>query len=318
MTPASPIRIGISSCLLGQKVRYDGGHKRDRFLTDTLGEYVQWVPVCPEVELGLGTPRETIHLVQLNGEVRLRSTKSQVDLTESMRRFAEQRVESLADEDLCGYVLKNDSPSCGMQRVKVHQAKGGPKREGQGVFAAALLSRFPNLPIEEEGRLCDPRLRENWVERIFAYRAMKDLWKPRWRIGHLVDFHARHKFALLAHSEKDFRQLGRLVATAKQIPREELREGYETGFMTAMKRIATTKKNVNVLQHMLGFFKKELDGPSRHELLTQIEDYHRGIVPLIVPLTLIRHYVRVFDIGYLAGQTYLNPHPKELALRNHV
>ena len=251
--PAAPIRIGISSCLLGQKVRFDGGHKHDRYLTDTLGTYFEWVPICPEVEIGLGTPRETIRLVQLGGDTRLVSTKSEVDLTERMQRYATQRVKLLKGEEISGYILKKSSPSCGMERVKVYQPKGPAKRTGTGVFAAALLEQFPNLPVEEEGRLCDPRLRENWVERVFAYVALQALWRGRWRIGDLVDFHTRYKYTLLAHDEKTFRELGRLVAAAKTTPRGELRDRYECLFMTALKRIATTRKNVNVLQHMFGF-----------------------------------------------------------------
>ena len=311
---APTIRIGISSCLLGNKVRFDGGHKHDRYLTDTLGQHFEWVPVCPEAELGLGVPRETIQLVQAEdeGQVRLFTTKSNIDLTRRMRSFATRRAAALAKENLSGFILKNRSPSCGMERVKVHQAKGPPKRTGQGLFAEALLQRLPNLPVEEEGRLCDPRLRENWVERVFAYHALKGLWAKRWKIGDLVRFHTAY------HSPADYRQLGRLVVDAKSIPRNELRSRYEADFMRALKKIATTRKNTNVLQHMVGFFKKELDADSRHELLAHIEDYRQGLVPLIVPLTLIRHFVRVLQIPYLEDQAYLNPHPKELALRNHV
>ncbi len=315
---ASPIRIGISSCLLGQQVRFDGQHKHDRYLTDTLGQYFEWVPVCPEVEVGLGTPRETIQLVQLEHAVKLRTTRTKIDLTRRMAAFAKKRVKELQAEDLCGYILKKDSPSCGMERVKVQQAKGSPRRVGVGLFAQSLLERFPNLPVEEEGRLCDPKLRENWVERVFAYHALQQLWRRRWKVGDLVDFHTRHKFALLAHAEPEYRQLGKLVAAAKAVPRGELRSRYETLFMTGMKKIATAKKNCNVLLHMLGFFKKELDPHSKQELLSHIEDYRRGVVPLVVPLTLMRHYVRILDVPYLRNQVYLNPHPKELALRNHV
>jgi uncharacterized protein YbgA (DUF1722 family)/uncharacterized protein YbbK (DUF523 family) len=315
---AQPIRIGISACLLGQKVRYNGGHTEDRFITRTLGNYFEWVPVCPEVEVGLGTPRETIQLVRLSGEIALQTSTTKVDLTSRMRSYARRRVKELANEDLSGFILKRSSPSCGMERVKVHQEKGPAKREGRGLFAEALLHRFPNLPVEEEGRLCDPRLRENWVERVFAYQAVKQLWQGRWRIGDLVAFHTRYKLLLLAHSEQEHRQLGRLVAAAKSLPRNGLRQSYETAFMSAMKKIATTRKNVNVLQHMLGFFKQQLDPASRAELLSHIEDYRQRLVPLVVPLALIRHYVRLYDVEYLRDQAYLNPHPKELALRNHV
>lgn len=313
-----PIKIGISACLLGEKVRFDGGHKHDRYLTDTLGGYFEWVPVCPEVELGLGTPRETIQLVRIDRQVRLRSTKTRVDLTEQMNQYAKSRAAALAKEDLSGYVLKKDSPSCGMERVKVYPPQGSPQRNGVGLFAQALLEQFPHLPVEEEGRLCDPKLRENWICRVFAYHALQSLWSRRWTVGKLVDFHTRYKFVLLAHSEKDYRELGRLVAAAKSLPRAELRARYETTFMTALKKIATARKNANVLQHMLGFLKKDLDVPSKHELLEHIEDYRQGLVPLVVPLTLLRHYVRILDVEYLRDQVYLNPHPKELALRNHV
>lgn len=312
------LRIGISSCLLGQEVRYDGGHKRDRYVTDTLGRYFQWLPVCPEVELGLGTPRETISLVQLGGDVRLRTTKTDVDLTDDMRRFARRRAAQLEKENLAGYILKKDSPSCGMERVKVVQENGPSRRTGRGLFAAALRERMPQLPVEEEGRLCDPRLRENWVERVFAYEALKRLFRGRWTAGDLVAFHTRYKFVLLAHCETDYRALGRLVARAKSLPRAELREQYARQFMTAMEHLATPRRNANVLQHMLGFFKTDLDAATRSEVLAHIDDYRRGLVPLVVPLTLLRHYVRVLNVAYLADQVYLNPHPKELALRNHV
>jgi uncharacterized protein YbgA (DUF1722 family)/uncharacterized protein YbbK (DUF523 family) len=313
-----PIRIGISSCLLGQEVRYDGGHKHDLYLTGTLGQYFEWVPICPEVEVGLGTPRETIRLVRLGDDTRLVTAKTEVDLTDQMRKFARERAGSLSKEKLSGYIFKKGSPSCGMERVKVYQVKGPAKRVGTGLFAAALMDRFPNLPIEEEGRLCDPRLRENWVERVFAYHALQRLWTRGWRIGDLVAFHTRYKLALLAHHEEKYRELGRLVASANSLPCGELRERYEKKFMAAMKEVATVGENVNVLQHMLGSFSVQLDAMSRQELVSHIEDYHRGLVPLVVPLTLIRHYVRLLDVEYLKDQVYLNPHPKELALRNHV
>jgi uncharacterized protein YbgA (DUF1722 family)/uncharacterized protein YbbK (DUF523 family) len=310
--------VGISACLLGEEVRYDGGHKRDRYVTDTLANFFQWVPVCPEVELGLGTPRETIQLVQLGDEVRLRTTRTDADLTDDMRRFARRRAAELARERLSGYILKKDSPSCGYERVKVRQPKGPAKRHGRGLFAAALLEQMPPLPVEDEGRLCDPRLRENWVERVFAYHALEGLFAARWKPRDVVEFHTRYKFALLAHSEPDYRELGRLVARAKSLSRAELREAYTAQFMTALSKPATVRRNVNVLEHLLGFFKRDLDAAAKRELLAHIDDYRRGLAPLVVPLTLVRHYVRLLDVRYLADQVYLNPHPKELALRNHV
>jgi uncharacterized protein YbgA (DUF1722 family)/uncharacterized protein YbbK (DUF523 family) len=312
------IRIGISMCLLGEKVRYDGGHKHDRFLTDTLGEFFEWVPVCPEVEVGMGTPREAIQLVQLDGDVRLLGRESKTDHTEAMRSYARRRVEQLARSKLSGYILKKDSPSCGLERVRVHHGPNRVTRAGRGLFAAAMVDRFGNLPIEEEGRLCDPQLRENWIERVFAYHRLRTLWATRWRIADLVAFHTSHKLVLLAHSPKAYQQLGRLVAGAKSRPRAELRDRYEREFMAALTKLATRGRHTNVLQHMVGYFSDQLDEASRRELLGYIEDYRRGLVPLIVPATVVAHYVRIFDVKYLKDQVYLTPHPKELALRNHV
>ena len=315
---ACPIRIGISACLLGEKVRYDGGHKRDAYLVETFGRHVEWVPVCPEVELGLGTPRETLRLVREDGDIRLIMPKTGADHTAAMRTYASRRVAELVKEDLCGYILKKDSPSCGRGRVRVFDAHGVPAKSGRGLFAEALLEHFPHLPVEEEGRLTDPRLRENFVERVFAYHRLRSLFAGRWTVGELVAFHTAHKLLLMAHSPKAYEGLGRLVAGAKAVPREELRERYKSEFMRALGEMATTKRQANVLLHILGYFRKQIDDDSRRELLAVIEDYRRGLVPLIVPITLIRHYVRRFSVAYLRGQVYLEPHPKELMLRNHV
>jgi len=318
MTPADPIRIGISSCLLGQEVRFDGGHKRDRFLTDTFGQFVEWVPVCPEVEAGFGTPRESMRLVNDDGRLRLVTVKTGVDLTASMERYSRRRAEQLAGEQLCGYVLKKDSPSCGMERVKVYDANKVPTRSGQGLFAAALRSRHPLLPVEDEGRLSDPRIRDNFIERVFAFRRLREFFRGRWAVGGLVHFHTAHKLTLMAHSPKAYLALGQLVARAKQLARPELETRYTADFMTALETMATSRRHTNVLQHMAGYFKTILDAASKAELGATIEDYRVGLVPLIVPITLLRHYVRHHDVPYLAGQLYLEPHPKELMLRNHV
>lgn len=317
---AKPLRIGISSCLLGREVRFDGGHKHDRFLTGTMGEYFEWVAVCPEVEMGLGIPRPTLRLERHGDEIRLIMPKTSQDHTDAMRQYAEGRVNDLAKEDLSGYVLKSRSPSCGMERVKVYpqDGVGGGAKNGRGLFAEALLERFPNLPVEEDGRLNDPRIRENWITRVFAFRRLQELWKPRWSLGDLVAFHTAHKYLLLAHSQKDYRELGRLVATAKQVPRKQLQTTYETQFLAALARIASPAKHTNVLQHILGFFKRDLDDASRNELQAHVEDYRQGRTPLIVPLTLIAHYVRLLDVQFLKDQVYLQPHPRELSLRNHV
>ena len=315
---SAPIRIGVSACLLGQEVRYDGGHKRDSFLVETFGRYVEWVPVCPEVELGLGTPRETLRLVRIASDLRLVMPKTGADHTEAMRAYAARRVRELAKEDLSGYVLKRSSPSCGMERVRVFDAHGVPAKSGRGLFAEALLEHFPHLPVEEEGRLADPRLRENFIERVFAFVRLRSLFSGPWKLADLVAFHTAHKLLLMAHSPQAYQRLGRLVAEAKSVPRAELHQRYEVEFMGALRVMATIKRHVNVLQHMIGYFSKQLDADARQELQGVIQDYHSGIVPLVVPLTLIRHYVRKYDVAYLRGQVYLEPHPKELMLRNHV
>jgi len=312
------IRVGISTCLLGQEVRFDGGHKRNPYLIDTFGPHVRFTPVCPEVEIGLGIPRETIRLVDTPEGTRLRGTKTGADHTAAMVRYAERKTRELEKLDLCGYVLKKGSPSCGMERVKVYSEAGMSGRSGSGMFAAVLLARLPLLPVEEEGRLNDPRLRENFIERVFAYRRLKDLFKGRWTIGGLVRFHTAEKLNLMAHDPVAYRELGRLVAGARSVERRALMERYEALFMTALKKIATARKNANVLQHAQGHLKKVLTPDEKQELIGLIEDYRKGLVPLVVPITLIRHHVRAHGIAYLAGQTYLEPHPKELMLRNHV
>ena len=312
-------RIGISACLLGDEVRFDGGHKRDPFLTDVLGGHVEWVRVCPEVEVGMGTPRETLRLVRGDdGRVRMLTTRTGVDHTDSMTGWAARRLKQLAQEDLSGYVLKKDSPSCGMERVKVFSASGMPERNGRGIYAEALLARFPNLPIEEEGRLSDPRLRENFIERVFAYRRLRAFFQGRWTPGGLVSFHTAHKMSLLAHSPAAYTALGRMVAGAGDLPRVQLRERYEHDFMQTMRIVSTPRRHTNVLMHMAGHLKRLVDPPSKAELMTCIDEYRRGLVPLVVPLTLLRHYVRLHGVAYLANQTYLEPHPRELMLRNRV
>jgi uncharacterized protein YbgA (DUF1722 family)/uncharacterized protein YbbK (DUF523 family) len=312
------IRLGVSACLLGDAVRYDGGHKRDAFLTDTLGPFVEWVPVCPEVELGLGVPRPPIRLVGDAGAPRLVVEKTGEDLTARMQRWARRRVAELSALGLHGYVLKKASPSCGLLRVRVHDEAGRPGAVGRGLFAAALTGALPGLPVEEEGRLADAGLRENFIERVFAAARWRAFTAARPRARDLVAFHAAHKFAVLAHSPRDYAALGRLVAGAGTAPLGEVVEGYGERFMRALAVRATRARHTNVLQHLAGFFKRELTDDARAELGEVIESYRRGLVPLVVPLTLIRHHVRGLGLGYLADQVYLNPHPPELMLRNHV
>jgi uncharacterized protein YbgA (DUF1722 family)/uncharacterized protein YbbK (DUF523 family) len=313
-----PVRVGVSSCLLGSEVRWDGGHKRERFLTEVLAPFVEWVPVCPELELGMGVPREPVSLSRASGELRMIGTRSGEDWTVAMTAFAKRRTREIEALELCGYVLKKDSPSCGMERVKVKADAGPGRRDGRGLFAAALIEGMPALPVEEEGRLNDARLRENWIERVFAYRRLRSLFASRWTIGELVAFHAAHKLQLLAHSTEAYRKLGRVVAHAKQTPRTELRDHYVDAFMAALAVRATRGRHVNVLEHCVGYLRDRVEASVRASLAAQIADYRAGLVPLIVPVTLLRHYVAQLGIEYLAQQVYLDPHPKELMLRNHV
>ena len=313
-----PLRIGISMCLLGENVRYDGGHKRDPFVTGVLSRFVEFVAVCPEMDVGLGVPREPIRLVDVGGRVRLRGVKSETDHTVAMQRYSRRKARELARLDLCGYILKKDSPSCGMERVRVYAARGGVRRSGTGMFAAALLAAFPDLPVEEEGRLQDARLRENFVERVFAYRRLQQLFAAGWRPGDLVRFHTVEKLLLLAHDPAAYRALGRQVAAVRARPRSEVESSYRSAFMQALRKRATPAKHGNVLQHILGHFRSRAGSADRQELASLIEDYRRGLVPLVVPVTLVRHLVRVHGVPYLQNQTYLEPHPKELMLRNHV
>jgi uncharacterized protein YbgA (DUF1722 family)/uncharacterized protein YbbK (DUF523 family) len=313
-----PIRVGISTCLLGQEVRWDGGHKRSRYITDILGVYFEFVPVCPELEVGMGVPREPVHL---EGEVetpRLIGSRSGEDWTDRMNRYSIQRVKQLAKMRLSGYILKKDSPSCGMERVKITNNTGMPMKQGRGLFALELLRAFPMLPVEEEGRLNDARLRENFIVRVFAYHRLQSLFRGRWSRGQVVAFHAAHKLLLMAHSPRHYRELGQLVAAVKDRQPDAFREEYMRLFMEALAVKATTRKNVNVLQHLLGYLKRDLDAQQKQSILQVIEDYHGELVPLIVPVTLVRHYLELHGVEYANNQVYLNPHPKELMLRNHV
>jgi uncharacterized protein YbgA (DUF1722 family)/uncharacterized protein YbbK (DUF523 family) len=310
------LRIGVSSCLLGSEVRFDGGHKRDRFVTDQLGGFVEWIPFCPEVEAGLGIPRPAMRLIDDDGAEKLVEIRSRIDHTSRLEGVAHDRVERIRAQDLDGYILKRGSPSCGMERVKIYSEGGMPRLDGVGVFAHALLAAFPSLPVEEEGRLNDAVLRENFIERIFAYRRVRQLFEMRWSAGDIVAFHTSHKLQLLAHSRAIYDELGRSVAAIKQQDRISFQAEYQERFMAAMSIPATRGRNTDVLQHAAGHL--DLDAASRQELATLIHDYRQGLIPLVVCVTLLLHHTRVGDVTYLQGQTYLEPHPRELMLRNHV
>jgi len=312
------IKLGISTCLLGENVRYDGGHKLDRFLTDTLGQYVEYVPVCPEVECGLPIPRESMHLEGDPESPRLITSKIKQDMTERMVRWAKRRVVEFEEEDLCGFIFKSDSPSSGMERVKVYNEKGMPVKKGIGMFARIFMEHFHLLPVEDEGRLHDPELRENFIERIFTLKRWRGVLGKKENRGNIVDFHTKHKLLILSHSPKHYKMMGKLVAQAKDLPLKKLYWQYQTLLMESLRLKTTPKKNANVLQHMMGYFKEQLSSDEKKELLEVIDHYRKEYIPLVVPMTLINHYVRKYDQPYLKQQVYLNPHPLELQLRNHV
>jgi len=313
-----PVRIGISTCLLGQNVRYDGGHKLDRFLRDTLGQFVEYVPVCPEVECGLGIPRESMHLEGDPEDPRLVTTRTGVDMTRRMTRWASRRVRELESEDLSGFIFKSRSPSSGMERVNVFNDKGQPVKRGVGIFARAFMDHFPSTPVEEEGRLNDPGLRENFIEAIFTLGRWRDQCRGKKTVGNLVKFHTSHKLLLLSHSRKHYSEMGRLVAHGKELPPGQLYEDYGDLLVRGLKLAATRKKNADVLMHAMGYFKKVLSHQEKAELLEHIDRYRTGQLPLVVPLTLIRHYIMKYDQPYLKEQVYFHPHPLEVLLRNHV
>lgn len=313
-----PIKLGISACLLGQEVRYNGGHSHDRYITDTLGAYLSFVPVCPEVECGLGTPRETMRLKGNPVSPRLVTTKTNIDHTDRMVEWARRRTAELETEGLCGFIFKSGSPSSGMERVKVYAESGMPAKVGVGLFARTFMDRFPLLPVEEEGRLHDLKLRETFIESIFALKRWRDFLDAKPTGGGLVDFHTGHKLLLRSRSLPHYRTLGKMISDVKGQPFHELCAQYQEALLETLKHRSTIKKHTDILTHILGYFKRNLTPDEKQELIEIIENYRQGYVPLIVPLTLVNHYVRKYDEPYLKRQWYLSPHPIELQLRNHV
>jgi len=312
------IRIGVSACLLGQPVRFDGSHKHDRYLTNTLGEYLDFVPVCPEVESGFSIPRETLRLIGDPEAPRLVTSRTNIDHTDSMLGWAEKRVRELEAENLCGFIFKSDSPSSGLMRVKVYNPKGMAEKKGVGLFARAFTRHFPLLPVEEEGRLNDPVLRETFIEQIFTLKRWRETLVLGQNMKNLVDFHTRHKLLMLSHSPANARLMGKLVADGRKTPIQMVYMQYENLLIETLRMKSTIKKNLNVIEHILGYFKNQLGPDEKQEMLEIFDRYRNAFVPLIVPVTLLNHYVRKTGEPYLKQQVYLNPHPIALKLRNHA
>ncbi len=312
---ARKIRVGISSCLLGLEVRFDKGHKRDSYINGTLSDYFEFVPVCPEMAIGLGTPREPIRLVGDPNRPRAVGVKTAgLDVTEALEAYGRRMSQEL--RGISGYILKRASPSCGMERVKLYNTNGMPGGHTSGVYARVFMKARPLLPVEEEGRLGDPVLRENFIQRVFVYHRWQALVAQGMTPAKLVDFHTRHKLMIMAHSQAAFHRLGRMVARAGSEPIQDLAHAYVTELMDTLKRRASRKRHANVLEHLMGYLKRALDGEDKVEMLETIEAYRLGQVPLVVPITLLKHHFRRHPDTYVQDQYYLEPHPKELMLRN--
>jgi uncharacterized protein YbgA (DUF1722 family)/uncharacterized protein YbbK (DUF523 family) len=311
------IIIGISACLTGKKVRYDGLHKQDYYITETLGQYFDFIPLCPEVEYGLPVPREPMHLTGDPQNPRLVTIRTGMDHTEGMKKWAERKLQELDKQELCGFIFKSRSPSSGMQGVKVYNEKGVPQMKGVGIFAGAFMKKFPLTPVIDEGRLNDPGLREAFIEKVCVFSRWLDFLKEGGSPKGLLEFHTNHKLLMLAHSPKHVTILGRFIAGSKGYA-GQLNSDYMETMMGGLSLSATTKKHTNVLSHIMGYFKKKLTADEKQELLEIIENYHDGFVPLIVPITILNHYVRKYNEPYLKKQVYLNRSPLELRLRNHL
>lgn len=310
------IRIAISKCLLGENVRYDGTHKHQRFLTETYGEYFEWVPLCPEHESGMGTPRESMRLEGSLQDTKLITSRSKQDKTEQLMSYAVPRSEQLGRDDVCGIILKKGSPSCGVYGVKIFNETGMPGEKGPGLFAKEVLKRFPNLPIEEEGRLNDAILRELFIGKVFTYYRYRQEEGTGWTAKSLIKFHERHKYLLMAHDQMGLKSLGQLLSDLKSRPLEGTVMIYFGKMMKLLSKPPGVKGHLNVLMHLMGYFKKDLTQDEKQELLENFDLYKRNRVPLIVPVTLLKHYVRKYQQPYLLDQVYLEPHPTELMIRN--
>ena len=314
-SPSKP-KIAISACLLGAEVRYNAGHKNSRLCSEVLSEHFEFVPVCPEVAVGLGIPREPIRLV---GDALHRRAVGSVDpgldVTQPLADYGTRMATELAD--ICGYIFMQKSPSCGLERVKLYHPKGHVQDGGtRGIYADAFCARHPDLPVEEDGRLNDPVLRENFLTRVFAYAAWQDMLRSGLTRRGLTDFHARYKYLLMAHNPVQYKALGKLLGNMGQSDAKDIGPRYFSALMSALKQCATRGTHSNVLQHLSGYFKQAISHEDKQEIQQLIGQYRQGIVPLVVPLTLLKHHLRHHPDPYIAQQVYLQPHPENLSLRN--
>lgn len=310
----SKIQIGISSCLLGQEVRFDSGHKQDRYITDTLGTYFEYKPFCPEVAIGLGIPRPSIRLQDVAGETRALMPKTGADYTDQITEYGLSVLPKI--EALSGYIFKRKSPTCGMERVKVYPAEAGkmPGQEGIGIYSQVLQDNFPNLPMEEEGRLNDTHLRENFIKRVFIYHEWQQLTAKDFTVNAFMDFHARHKLLLILHQYGYSKELGRLVSESTAENLEKQSQRYISLFMKTLKIIPQRRHHGQVLTRLVTSINSELDETQKKDVLEIIDEYIAGELPLSAPIRLVKHYLTAIDLPYVAQQSYLSPYPDELGL----
>lgn len=311
-------KIAVSACLMGAEVRYNGGHKQSQLCSRTLTDYFDCIAVCPEVAIGLGIPREPIRLVgdpqhpQAVGTVH-----HQLNVTQTLADYAAKMASEL--HDICGYIFMQKSPSCGLHRVKVYGDNGMPiDHGGRGIYAQAFCALHPDLPVEEDGRLNDPVLRENFLTRVFVYAAWQQLLKEGLSRRRLTEFHSRYKYLLMAHNPMQYKTLGNLLGNMGKSDPSVLGPRYFSELMAALKKCATRRTHTNVLHHLSGYLKQTISAEDKQEMQQVIRQYLRGIVPLVVPLTLFKHHLRLHPDPYVAQQVYLQPHPENLSLRNAI
>jgi uncharacterized protein YbgA (DUF1722 family)/uncharacterized protein YbbK (DUF523 family) len=316
-SPAKP-KIAVSACLTGAEVRYNGGHKASRLCNQVLTDYFDFVPVCPEVAIGLGIPRQPIRLVGDPDQPQAVGTlDQQINVTQPLAEYGRKMAAELSD--ICGYIFMQKSPSCGLERVKVYHTNGAPvDGGGQGIYAQAFCTLHPDLPVEEDGRLNDPVLRENFLTRVFAYSAWQQLLQEGLSRRSLTDFHSRYKYLLMAHNPVQYKALGNLLGNMGRTDPKELGPRYFSELMAALKKCATRRTHTNVLQHISGYLKQAISAQDKQEMQHVIGQYRHGIVPLVVPLTLLKHHFRQHPDPYIAQQVYLQPHPENLSLRNAI
>ena len=312
------ITLAISSCLMGNKVRFDAGHKRSKYCLDVLGDWFDYQPICPEAGIGMSIPRPPIHLVDSQGDIKVKMVSDHsLDFTEQLKGYASEQLSSI--ENVSGYIVIRNSPSCGMERVKVYHENGNPSNlSSSGAYIAEIMKLRPELPVEEEGRLSDPKLRENFINRVFAFNEWQSTVLHEPTLKNLIRFHSRYKYLIMAHSYQAYKQLGRLVSNDGSKELNIIISEYQQLLMATLKKIASTKSHTNVLFHILGYLKKSINSEAKQELIKVIEQYRNGIVTLIVPVTLINHYINQYGTDYICNQAYLNPHPIELGLRNYI